>query len=115
MEVRQAELFSDPSPEAATAIVLMAVKLLGADAEALIGIAEDAGRAMTLVREPRNPEQAGAAYEAFREKFSQVPPNARPAFLHLATVPLWLSRAVPSQWRRQIALMRTVWFGFPKL
>lgn len=115
VEARQAELFGELSAEAATATVLMAVKLLGVDAEALTGVAEDAGRAMTHVREPRDSERAGAAYEAFREKFPQVPADARPAFLHLATVPLWLKQAMPSPWRRQVALMRAAWFGFPKI
>lgn len=115
VEARQAELFGEPLPEAATSILRMAVTFLGADSEALSDIVEDAGRAMTAVREPRDETQARAAYEAFRERYPKVPPRARPAFLHLATVPLWLAQAAPAQWRRQVALMRAVWFGFPKL
>jgi phytoene synthase len=114
VEARQTELFGDPSPEAATSIIRMAIRLLGADSETLAAVTEDAGRAMTAVREPRDEMQARAAYEAFRRKYPTVPPRARPAFLHLATVPLWLAQAAPAQWRRQMALMRAVWLGFPK-
>jgi phytoene/squalene synthetase len=114
VEARQTELFGDPSPEAATSIIRLAIELLGADSGALAAIAEDAGRAMTAVREPRNEAEARAAYEAFRRKYPNVPPRARPAFLHLATVPLWLNQTAPAQWRRQMALMRAVWLGFPK-
>jgi phytoene/squalene synthetase len=114
VEARQAELFGEPAVEAATSIVLMAVKLLGVDSAALTDVAQDAGRAMTFVNDPRDVDQARAAYEAFREKFPHVPAKARPAFLHLATVPLWLRLEAPPQWWRQIALMRAAWFGFPK-
>ncbi len=88
VEARQVELFGDPSLEAATSVIQMAIKFLGADSEALAGIAEDAGRAMTAVREPRDEAQARTAYDAFRDKYPKVRPAARPAFLHLATVPL---------------------------
>jgi phytoene/squalene synthetase len=114
VEARQAELFGGPSPEAATPIIRMAITFLGADSEALAGITEQAGRAMTAVREPRDEAQARAAYEAFRREYPKVPPRARPAFLHLATVPMWLDQAEPARWRRQMALMRAVWLGFPK-
>jgi len=33
----------------------------------------------------------------------------------VALVPLRLKRPNAPQWRRQIALLRAAWFGFPKL
>ena len=115
VEARQAELFGEPAVAAASSIILMAARLLGVEDEILLNVADDAGAALTFVSEPRDPDLARPAYAAFRDRVSRVPVQAKPAFLHLATVPLRLEHPEAPQWRRQIALMRAAWFGFPKL
>jgi hypothetical protein len=115
VEARQAELFGEPAVEAASSVMLMAARLLGVEDEVLRNIADDAGTALTFVSQPRDPELARRAYAAFRDHVSRVPVKARPAFLHLATVPLRLKNPDAPQWRRQLALMRAAWFGFPNI
>jgi phytoene synthase len=112
VDARQDELQGEPPVKAASAIFSFAARLLGADGEAIAAVADDAGRAVTLIAEP---EQTRAAYRAFRARLADVPEAALPAFLTVALVPLKLKQAEPSQWRRQIALARAAWFGFPKL
>jgi hypothetical protein len=62
-----------------------------------------------------DPQKARAAYATFRTQVATVPDAVLPAFLPVALVPLLLKNPNAPQWRRQIALLRAAWFGFPKL
>ena len=109
VEARQNELHGTPATGAAAAVFAMAARFLGAEGDA---IATAAARAAEAVTEP---DKARAAYAAFRAQAGQLPDAALPAFLSVALVPLRLKRPDAPQWRRQIVLLRTAWFGFPKL
>jgi hypothetical protein len=82
----------------------------GADVAAA---AEAAARAMTFL--DADPQKTREAYAAFRAQVGSLPERALPAFLTVALVPLLLKNSGAPQWRRQIALARSAWFGFPKL
>jgi len=112
---RQDELAGDPPVGATAAIFLAAAHVLGAQGSALAVTAESAARAVVFAAEPADPEQARSAYRSFRAQADALPQPALPAFLPVALVPLRLARANAPQWRRQIALARAGWFGFPKL
>ena len=109
VEARQNELHGRPATGASAAVFVMAANLLGAKGDA---IAPAAARAAEAVTEP---DKARAAYAAFCALVRQLPDVALPAFLPVALVPLRLKRPDAAQWRRQIVLLRTAWFGFPKL
>jgi phytoene synthase len=109
VEARQNELHGTPATDAAAAVFAMAARFLGAEGDA---IATAAARAAEAVTEP---DKARAAYAVFRAQAGQLPDAALPAFLSVALVPLRLKRPDAPQWRRQIALLRAAWFGFPKL
>jgi phytoene synthase len=112
VDARQNELQGKSPAKVASTIFSFAARLLGAESEVIAAIADDAGKAVTLIGEP---EQARTAYGTFRAQIDAVPDTAMPAFLTVALVPLKLRQTEPSQWRRQIALARAAWFGFPKL
>ena len=109
VEARQNELHGTPATGAAAAVFAMAARFLGAEGDA---IATAAARAAEAVTEP---DKARIAYAAFRAQAAQLPDAALPAFLSVALVPLRIKWPDAPQWRRQIVLLRTAWFGFPKL
>jgi phytoene/squalene synthetase len=113
IEAHQAELQGAPAVGAAAAIFMMAARIFGADGDAVTLAADRAAEAVTFA--PSEPEKARDAYRAFRAQIETLPKSALPAFLIVSLVPLRLKRPDASQWRRQIALLRTAWFGFPKL
>jgi len=113
VEAREAELHGTPPIGAAATVFTMAARLLGADGEAIAPAADLAGQAVTLIE--TEPNQARAAYRAFRGIVGSQPEAALPAFLPAALVPLRLQRPNAPQWRRQIVLLRTAWFGFPRI
>jgi 15-cis-phytoene synthase len=109
VEARQHELHGTPATGAAAAVFLIAARFLGAEGNAITSAAACAAEAVT------EPDKARAAYAAFRAQVGQLPDAALPAFLSVALVPLLLKRPDAPQWRRQLALLRAAWFGFPKL
>ncbi len=109
VEARQNELHGTPATDAAAAVFVMAARFLGAEGDAIAAAAARAAEAVT------EPDKVRAAYAAFRAQAGQLPDAALPAFLSVALVPLRLKRPDAPQWRRQIVLLRTAWFGFPKL
>ena len=113
VEAREAELRGTPPVAAAAAVFIMAARLLGAEGEAIAIAADNAAQAVALLE--TEPGKAREAYEAFRRMVEGLPEAALPAFLPAALVPLRLKRPDAPQWRRQIALLRTAWFGFPKI
>jgi phytoene synthase len=115
VEARQAELYGSPAVAAASAVFVTAARLLGAEGDAVASAANAAAHAVTALAEPRDPEQARAAYQAFRAQAANLPERALPAFLTVALVPLLLRHPGAPQWRRQLELLRAAWFGFPKL
>jgi phytoene synthase len=112
VEAHQAELEGAPPVGAAAATFAMAARFLGAAAD-VSAAAEAAGRAVVLAE--RDADQARAAYRVLRAAIDTVPEEAQPAFLPAALVPLRLAHPHAPQWRRQIALLRAAWLGFPKL
>ena len=112
VEARQAELRGPPATGAAGAIFAMAARFLGADEDAVTLAADRAAQAVTFVM--GEPEKARDAYRAFRAQIETLPKSSLPAFLIVSLVPLRLKRPDAPQWRRQIALLRAAWFGFPK-
>jgi phytoene synthase len=115
VEARQAELYGEPAVGAASAIFKLASRFLAPTKNMPDSMIEDAGRAEVFSRNPADPQKASEAYEAFRAGLKMLPVTARPAFLHLALVPLRLRLPDASQWRRQLGMMRAAWFGYPKI
>jgi phytoene synthase len=115
VEARQDELTGEPPVGAAAAIFLAAAQLLGAQGSAMAVTAESAARATVFAAEPADPEQARSAYRSFRAQAEALPKEVLPAFLPVALVPLRLRRGNAPQWRRQMALARAAWFGFPAI
>jgi len=113
IEARQAELHGAAPTEATAAVTIMAAHLLGADGEGIASAAGSAAQALMFVQS--DVEKSREGYRAFRSQIGVVPDQALPAFLSVALVPLQLKRPNARQWRRQIALLRTAWFGFPKI
>jgi phytoene synthase len=113
IEARQAELNGARATEAEAAILVIAARILGAQSEAIARAADYAAQAVTFIAS--DPDKARAAYAALHAQIESVPEPAWPVFLPASLVPLKLRQASPPQWRRQIALLRTAWFGFPKL
>lgn len=115
VEARQGELYGERAVVAAAAVLTLAARLLGAGENLVAAAAGDAARALTSLDDPLDYGQARESYAAFREKLGAVPGVARPAFLPAALVPMRLRHPQAGPWRRQIALLRAAWFGFPKL
>lgn len=113
VEAREAELHGTPPVGAAAAVFVMAARFLGAEGGAIATAAGHAAQAVTLVE--IEPGKARDAYSVFRRMVGSLPEEALPAFLPAALVPLQLKRLNAPQWRRQIAMLRTAWFGFPKI
>ncbi|MBX6329489.1 MAG: squalene/phytoene synthase family protein [Pseudolabrys sp.] len=113
VEARQAELYGTPAVKAEAAVFVAAARLLGSPVD-LAAVAQEAARAVTFACDPRHRDEAAQAYAAFRARGAEVPEPVVPAFLTVALVPLLLRRPQASQWRRQMALMRAAWFGFPR-
>ena len=114
LELRRAELFGEPIISVEPNVFLMASRLLGWQGEGAHAAAEDAGLAYDWARDPARHDPARQHYARFRAVVSDLPKAVLPAFLPVALVPLRLSRPQAAQWRRQIALVRAAWFGFPK-
>ena len=113
IEARQAELHGASATEANAAIMVMAAHLLGADEDSIAVAADSGARALAFAR--TDPGQARDAYRAFRSQIGALSDKALPAFLSVALVPLLFKSPDAPQWRKQIALLRTAWFGFPKI
>ncbi|MBV9555831.1 MAG: squalene/phytoene synthase family protein [Pseudolabrys sp.] len=109
VEARQSELQNESAVGAQGALLIVAAHLLGAEeGQAVIevaGLADIAANASA--------EQRLAAYAAFRRQLKRAPSQALPAFLPMALQPLLSRQPDAPQWRRQIALARAAWFGFP--
>jgi len=114
VEARQSELHGTPSTGAAAAVFVVAARFLGADGDAVTAAADAAAQAVTFAGDPQQAQKARDAYVAFRSQVESLPKRALPAFLTVCLVPLRLKHPDAPQWRRQIALLRTAWFGFPK-
>ncbi len=113
IEARQAELHGAEPTAAYAAIMVMAAHLLGADEDSIQAAAHSGARALAFAR--TDPDQARDAYRAFRNQIGTLSDQALPAFLSVALVPLLLKSPDAPQWRKQIALLHTAWFGFPKI
>ena len=113
VEARQAELYGTPALDAEAIVLVMAAGFLGEHDGAIKVAADLAAQAVTFTTS--EPEKARAAYVAFRGEASKLPEHALPAFLTVSLVPIRLNRPDASQWRKQIVLLRTAWFGFPKI
>ena len=114
VEARQDELYGKSAVGAVAAVFTVAALMLGAEGEAVVAAADDAAKAVTFVATD-DPEQARAGYQAFRAQVTSLPESVLPAFLTVALVPLRLRRPQAAQWRRQIAMLRAAWFGFPEI
>jgi 15-cis-phytoene synthase len=114
VEARQAELHGEPAAGAVSAIFVMAADFLGAGGD-VAAAADAAAQAVTFVAEPGNAEKSRRGYTAFRALTGGLPERALPAFLVVSLVPLRLKNPDASQWRRQFALLRAAWFGFPQV
>ena len=113
IELRRAELFGEPAISVEPNVFLAAARVLGGQGANLHAIAESAGLAYDWSRDPARQDAARQHYARFRACERELPKEVLPAFLPVALVPLCLSQADPAQWRRQIALMRAAWVGFP--
>jgi len=114
IEARQAELSGLPPVGAAAAIFGMGARFLVPDAD-VAEAATEAAKAVTFAGEPRDPVKAKEGYRAFRKDLATIPEGALPVFLTVALVPLLLKQPAAAQWRRQLVLLRSAFFGFPKL
>lgn len=115
VEARQAELTGEPPVEAVSTIFATAAHLLGGDGGAVFEAADHAGRATVFAGDPATIDDVLGAYAAFRAGLAALPDRALPAFLPMALLPLRLRQAQAPQWRKQIALLRAAWFGFPEI
>jgi hypothetical protein len=113
VEARQHELHGTPATGAAAAVFVVAAGFLGAEGDAIATAAARAAEAVMFA--DSEPDLARVAYAAFRAQVGTLPKQSLPAFVSVALVPLRLKRPDAPQWRRQIALLRAAWFGFPKL
>lgn len=113
IEAREAELQGAPAAAAVAQTFVLAARFLGAASGDVAQAAEAAAQAVTLIASA--PRQAREAYAGFLGAVEHVPEQALPAFLAVALVPLRLKHPDAPQWRRQIALLRAAWFGFPRV
>jgi phytoene synthase len=111
VEAEQAELEGAAGSGATPALFVMAARFLGAEDGSVDAAADSAAQAVSA----SDPQRARESYEVFRALVATVSAAALPAFLPVALVPLRLRNPGAPQWRRQFALLRTAWFGFPKL
>jgi phytoene/squalene synthetase len=111
VEARQDELRGEPATAAIAAVLVMAARFLGADEDVAVA-AVSAATAIDFA--DGEPQRARAAYAEFHAQIGNLPERALPAFLPAALVPLRLKNPQAPQWRRQLALLRAAWFGFPK-
>ena len=114
IEARQAELSGAAPIGAASAVFEMGAHFLAPDAD-VQAVAAEAANAVTFVAEPRDPVKAKEGYRAFRKDLATIPEGTLPVFLTVALVPLLLKQPAAAQWRRQLALLRAAYFGFPEL
>lgn len=115
IDAREAELYGTPPIGASSAIVIMAARFLGAEADGIAVAADAAAQAVTFSGDPQEAKKARDAYVTFRSQVENLSERVLPAFLTVCLVPLRLKYPDTSQWRRQIALLRTAWFGFPRM
>jgi phytoene synthase len=115
IEARRAALFGEPAAPVAPDIYLTAARLLGGDGATVADAAHDAGLADDQSRDPVLHPAARVHYAQFRAALDGLPRAAAPAFLPAALIPLRLANPDPPQWRRQVALARAAWIGFPAL
>jgi phytoene synthase len=111
VEAEQAELEGALGSGAAPTLFVTAARFLGAENGSVEAAAESAAQAVSA----SDPQRARESYRAFRALVATVPDAALPAFLPVALAPLRLRNPNAPQWWRQIMLLRTAWFGFPKL
>jgi hypothetical protein len=114
LEAQRAAAFGEPETLSDAAIFFTAAQLLGAPEIGLGAASASAGQAYALAVQAQSPEAARVQYSALRAQIGQLPKIALPAFLPAALVPLLLHQPGASQWRRQIAMLRAAWFGFPR-
>jgi len=112
VEAQQAELQGEPAAGAVAPVFLLAAQFLGADGGAVAAAADAAAGA---VISGDDPQKTRTAYVAFQTLAAKLPERALPAFLPVALVALRLRQPEAPQWRRQIALLRAAWFGFPNV
>jgi hypothetical protein len=94
-------------------VYLTAARLLGGSGTELADAAHDAGLADDQSRDPALHPAARAHYRQFRAALDGLPAAGVPAFLPAALIPLRLANPEAPPWRRQVALARAAWFGFP--
>ena len=115
LDLQRSIVFGENVVDSDAAIFLVAAHLLGADDAALAKAANNAGLAYALATLRKSPDVARDNYNAFRLQVDKLPRKALPAFLPAALVPLLLRHPDGPQWRRQLTLLRAMWFGYPKL
>jgi phytoene/squalene synthetase len=115
LDAQRAQAFGEPETFSDAAFFFTAARLLGAPAAGLGAAAARAGEAYALAIKARTPDIAREHYRAFRQHLGELPKIALPAFLAAALVPLILQKPQATQWRRQLALLRAAWFGFPAI
>jgi phytoene/squalene synthetase len=113
LEVQRAIAFGEPENATEAAIFFIAARLLGAPETGLGAASASAGQAYALAMRAQSPEIARVQYAALRVQVGYLPKIALPAFLPAALVPLLLAQPNASQWRRQLAMLRAAWIGFP--
>ena len=114
LDLKRAVVFGETATDSDAAIFLVAARLLGVSHDLLAPAAEHAGLAYALALQGEAQDIARQRYVAFRPMLDELPKAAWAAFLPAALVPLLLKWPGAPQWRRQLTLLRTVWFGFPK-
>lgn len=112
VEARQDDLHGKPAVEAASSVFAIAARFLGAEND-LTAAVDAAAKAVIFAGEPGAAEEARKSYSAFRNELDRVPGRALPAFLPVALVPLRLRSPDAAPWRRQVAIARAAWLGFP--
>jgi phytoene/squalene synthetase len=113
VEARQDELHGKAAVKAASSVFAIAAQLLGAEND-LTAAVDAAAKAVTFAGEPGTTREAREGYAAFRKELDRVPRRALPAFLPVAVVPLRLRSPDAAPWRRQVAIARAAWLGFPR-
>jgi phytoene synthase len=115
LDAKRDIVFGESVPDTDAAIFLVAARLLGANDPSLAIAANHAGIAYLLAVKRQSPGVARDSYNAFRLRSDALPKAALAAFLPAALVPVLLRHPDAPQWRRQIAMLRAAWFGFPRI